>query len=204
MLATIPPPYDMLLTARRASATTSHMLDALAFSAAANAAETTNSDWDHLHSQAIDRVLGTAAYAAMEETAPLDLDIWDGLTYDDLPEAVVPRVLSAALHAACRFCNRTNEHATPIAELLSETGAEDQQISVTPHLSDDTKRGDLVEFVQKNSRTLFTPPHPAPIFAFMQQVNELAAEHPEHTVTWTFTHPATGEVLNAYDLSANA
>jgi enhancing lycopene biosynthesis protein 2 len=112
----------MLLAARRVSATTTHMLDALAFSAAANAAEFSIDNWGHLLECAIDRVFGAAANAAMDATAPLGLDIWDGVTYDDLPDAAVPEVLTYALRAASRFCDRTDERGTPIVELLTTNG----------------------------------------------------------------------------------
>ncbi|MEU7911410.1 hypothetical protein [Microbispora bryophytorum] len=202
MTATVPPPYTILLDARRAGATTGHLLDALAYSAAANAAEfRVTSTWDSLLWEANDRVFGAAATAAMHEADTYDLDLWDGVTYDDLPTSATARVLASALHAVCKMCDRTDEDGTPIAELLSERGADDHEISVTPALPDDTERGDLVLFAQKGDQTVLTPPAGQPIMRFMQQVTALTKAHPEHTVTWTISHPATGEVLHAYELS---
>ncbi|NRQ31237.1 hypothetical protein HII36_05220 [Nonomuraea sp. NN258] len=204
MTATIPPPYTMLLDSQRAGATTSHMLDALVFSAAANATEFSSGNWDHLLERAHDRVFGAAATAAMDETAPLGVDIWDGVTYDDLPDVAVAGVLTSALYVACRFCDHTDERGTPLAELLSDGGAADQRVTVTPALPDDTERVDLIEFVQKEGRTLLVPSAGAQIFRVMHQIKKLAADHPGHTVSWAFMHPATGEVLSAYDLSAKS
>lgn len=200
MTATIPPPYTILLDARRAGATTTHLLDALAYSAAANAAEfRATATWDTLIQEATDRVYRVASYRAAEGAEIHGIDLDTGITYDELPAPVAVNVITSAFVAACNMCDRTDENGTPIAELLSENAAdEDHEIGVTPALPDDTERGDLIEFVQKNGKTLLTPPAGSPVFRFIQQVSKLADAHRDHSVTWTITHPATGKVLKTY------
>ncbi|MEV4472898.1 hypothetical protein [Nonomuraea sp. NPDC049504] len=126
MIATIPAPYNVLLGARRAGATTTHQLDALAWSAAANAAESrVNDTWDDLLQEATDRVYCVAHYRAVEGADTLGIDLDTGVTYDELPAPVTANVITSAFVAACNMCDRTDEHDKPIAELLSEITVQD-------------------------------------------------------------------------------
>ncbi|GAA4600209.1 hypothetical protein GCM10023194_81240 [Planotetraspora phitsanulokensis] len=106
MTATVPPPYEMWEAARQARATTTHVLDALAFSATDTAAPHLTATWDELLQQATDYIYRDAADTAAMNAEGSGLDLDNGVTYDDLPPLIAGQVQVHALVAATLFANR--------------------------------------------------------------------------------------------------
>ncbi|MEU7891783.1 hypothetical protein AB0B45_02835 [Nonomuraea sp. NPDC049152] len=107
MTATIPPPWQVHAAAHAAGASTSHVLDALAFTAANYAAERRPlAQWDDLLQGATERTMGAAAAVTAEEAEEFGYDIEDGFTYDDLDGVSARRVTAHALVAATLWADK--------------------------------------------------------------------------------------------------
>lgn len=99
--ATIPALWDVAIDARCAGATTSHTLDAIAWTAAAHATNHhPDRTWDDLLTEATSHTMGAAAAIVQEEADTFGYDPDDGFTYDDLPDVPAGHAIYHAIAAA--------------------------------------------------------------------------------------------------------
>ncbi|WP_433426189.1 hypothetical protein ACQP1V_42930 (plasmid) [Microtetraspora malaysiensis] len=108
---TIPTVCDARDAARKASATTTHVLDAIAWTAASNAAHYVTKDWEFRLQRATELVRNIALARIVKDAEYHGFDLDDGFTYDELPEIFAAQVTLFAAAGVMDWLNRLDQMA---------------------------------------------------------------------------------------------
>ncbi|TMR92807.1 hypothetical protein [Nonomuraea basaltis] len=97
---TLPGPIQIRNAAHEAGATTTHALDAIAFAAAARAADYVTKDWEARLQRATELVWDLALARTVQDAERYGYDLDNGFTYDDIPKVFAAHL---TMHAAVRM-----------------------------------------------------------------------------------------------------
>ncbi|MGI5281753.1 hypothetical protein ACQEVF_59430 [Nonomuraea polychroma] len=97
---TVPTPYDIRNAAHDKGATTTHTLDAIAFAAAAHAADHVTKDWGVRLQRATELVWDFAMVRIVQDAEEYGYDLDNGFTFDDAPKIFAAHL---TLRAAVRM-----------------------------------------------------------------------------------------------------
>ncbi|WP_433355472.1 hypothetical protein ACQP25_16820 [Microtetraspora malaysiensis] len=108
---TIPAVWDIREAAHEAGATTTHVLDAIAWTAARHAADFVTKDWEFRLQRAAENVRNQAHGRIIHHAEDHSFDLDNGFTFDELPEVFAAHATLFAMLAAADWRNKLDQLA---------------------------------------------------------------------------------------------